>query len=265
MVRVNQIPHILSADINLFGGIFSESIPFKQGLNILSGENGTGKTHVLREIKKGKFQSPEGTSPRVIAFNPKRNSDRKKLETIFQEIRQQNRALPTYVQQRMKTELQDSTFDNYASFAEVYVYVYEEQCKDGGIQTDKMKKVTSDFNSIIQKIFLNYKLVSRWDAGRGAPDIKLKKEGQEIAIDSLSLGEQEVLSLVFNLYTARNTNDVFLVDEPEIHLNWHLEESLFRFFDWFCSKFDKQVIVATHSRVVFKAPFFGKNPISSLG
>ena len=56
-----------------------------------------------------------------------------------------------------------------------------------------------------------------------------------------------------------------MIDEPEIHLNWSLEEKLFKFFDWFCSEFDRQIIVVTHSRVAFleeydkKRQFFERN------
>lgn len=251
-------PYIDYVPINLFDGIFAETIHFESGLNILSGENGTGKTQALRVIKGGDPHSSDGRPLRIIAFSPKRNTERKNVEKIFNELRQQNRALPNYLQQRLGVQLQDNTFDNYWSFAEVYFLVYEEQCKDGGKQVDKMTSVIGEFHTIIKKIFPNYELVSRWDDKRGSPDIKLKKEGHEITIESLSLGEQEILSLVINIYAAKDSNDVFLIDEPEIHLNWHLEEALFNFFDWFCSAFNKQIIVATHSRVVFTEPFLGK-------
>lgn len=251
-------PCVVSAEVNIFNGFLAGSIPFERGLNILSGENGTGKTQLLREIKMGHIRVSTDTSLKILAFSPKRNSERKTIERIFQEVRQQNRLLSNYLQQRMGRELQDKTFEDYASFAEVYFFAHEEQSKDGGNRIDKMNKVTCEFNTVMRKIFPNYELVSEWDSSRGSPDIKLRKEGQEITMESLSLGEQEILALVINLYIARDSNDVFLIDEPEIHLNWHLEERLFDFFDWFCSEFDKQVIVATHSRVVFKAPFLAK-------
>ena len=47
-------------------------------------------------------------------------------------------------------------------------------------------------------------------------------------------------------------------DEPEVHLNWHLEERLFNFLDDFCETAAKQAIVVTHSRTIFKPRFFPK-------
>ena len=50
-----------------------------------------------------------------------------------------------------------------------------------------------------------------------------------MGIEALSLGETSILALALNVYTTRNSNDVYLIDEPEIHLNWHLEQQLFEF------------------------------------
>jgi len=252
-------PHVKSIDIDIFGGILRTSIEFTAGFNILSGENGTCKTQVLREIKTGKkIQSSSNIAPRIQAFSPKRNSERKNIEKILQEIRQPNRRYSNYLQQLTQAAFQDNTFVNYAPFGEVYFLVYEEECKDGGNQTDKMTKVKDDFNRIIRRIFENYELLSDWDNNRGSPNIRLKKNNSELPIESLSLGEQEIMSLVINLYESRDTHDVFLIDEPEIHLNWHLEERLFKFLDWFCNEYEKQLIVATHSRVVFTSSFLDK-------
>jgi len=251
--------HVKSVPIDIFGGILKSSIEFTAGLNILSGENGTCKTQVLKEIKAGnKIQSSTDAKPRIQAFSPKRNSQRKNIEKILQEIHQPNRQLRDYIKRLTQAALQDSTFEDYASFGEVYFLVYEEECKDGGQRTEKMTKVRKDFNRIIQRIFENYELVTDWDNERGSPDIRLKKNNVELPIESLSLGEQEIMSLVINLYASRNEHDVFLIDEPEIHLNWHLEERLFKFLDWFCIEYEKQVILATHSRVVFTSSFLDK-------
>jgi predicted ATPase len=252
-------PHVKSVDIDIFNGILKDSIEFNAGLNILSGENGTCKTQVLREIKAGKkVQSSTGAPLRIQAFSPKRNSARKNIEKILEEIHQPNRQLRDYLKRLTQAALQDNTFENYAPFGEVYFLLYEEECKDGGQQTDRMTRVRNDFNGIIRRIFGDYELVSDWDKERGSPNIRIKKNNVELPIESLSLGEQEIMSLVINLYAARNEHDTFLIDEPEIHLNWHLEERLFKFLGWFCNKYKKQIILATHSRVVFTPSFLDK-------
>lgn len=252
-------PYILTGEINLFNGIFVESIPFEMGLNILSGENGTGKTKVLQQIKEGKYTSSGDIKPSIVAFSPKRNSLRRNINEILNDIRQHDRKLPDYMKERINAKLIDDTFQNYSSFAEVFFLVYQEKGKDGNTKpADIMNNVTEEFNSVLVKVFSNYSLESTWDKDSGSPDIKLRKEELVIPLNSLSTGEQEVLSLLINLYTSKDDNDVFLIDEPEAHLNWHLEERLFNYFDWFCNTYDKQIITATHSRVVFKDDYLKK-------
>ena len=61
-----------------------------------------------------------------------------------------------------------------------------------------------------------------------------------------------------NIYSSRRRYDVFMIDEPEVHLNWHLEEKLFEFLDDLCEEHHRQMIVVTHSRIIFKQRFFPK-------
>lgn len=250
--------YVVSTEVNLFNGVLAGSIPFEQGLNIISGENGTCKTNLLREIKAGRVKTNNPTlgASKIQAFSPKRNAERKTIERIFQELRSQSKDFAFYINNRNQAQIKDDTFDTYPSAGELYYYVYENSLKDGGNQIAKMNEVTIQFNMIIKKIFHNYDLISDWDDKKGTPRIELRKyDTQNIRLEFLSCGEQEILALVLNLYASRDSYDVFLIDEPEIHLNWHLEEKLFGYLDWFCTTYDKQVIVATHSRVIFKREF----------
>ena len=65
----------LPREVLVGNGILKSVIEFGEGLNILSGENGTCKTQVLIEIKAGKnIQSSDASVPRIQAFSPKRNA-----------------------------------------------------------------------------------------------------------------------------------------------------------------------------------------------
>jgi hypothetical protein len=89
--------------------------------------------------------------------------------------------------------------------------------------------------------------------------IRIRKGSHtEFPIEGLSLGEQEVLGLITTIYAARDRTDVDLIDEPEVHLNWHLEEKLFAFLDDLCESHDKQAIVVTHSRAMFTPRYLPK-------
>jgi len=45
--------------------------------------------------------------------------------------------------------------------------------------------------------------------------------------------------LIFALFYGKDLVQVYLIDEPEIHLNWQLEEKLFEFLNWFSNEYKK--------------------------
>jgi predicted ATPase len=246
--------YIKSIQVNLLN-LLTETIDFRAGLNILSGENGTLKTKLLQTVRSGNQMTPNDprSGVKMQAISPKRNSERRNIEAILHFIRSQNQTISSVLQQR---EIQDRTFEPYPSLGDLFYLLYEKLCKDGGNQREKMESVTAEFNRVIRSVFQEYELVAQWSEESGTPRISLIKRGvTEVPLQDLSLGEQEILALVANLYTSRDSYDSFLIDEPEIHLNWHLEEKLFEYFDQFCKAYDKQIIVATHSRAIFKAKY----------
>jgi predicted ATPase len=245
---------VAAADVNILNGLLAGVIPFQKGLNIIVGENGTLKTKLLQEIKSGHFRASEGAPAllRIQAISPKRNSERRTAETLIQTLRQQNKTFDAYIQERGGAQIVDATFQNYPSLGELFFFVFERRSRDGGSQKDHMDSVTADLNSVMQEVFPDYKLMADWSTAMGAPRLRVFKRGSiEVPIDALSLGEQEVLSLITNLYASRESYDVYLIDEPEVHLNWHLEDRLFEYFDNFADRYGKQIIVATHSRAIF--------------
>jgi predicted ATPase len=247
--------------VNILNGVLKAAIPFQPGLNIISGENGTLKTKLLQEIKAGRFRPSDGAQsmPRIQAISPKRNSERRAIDAIFQTMRQQNKSYDTFVRERGGAQINDTTFENYPSLGELFFFALEHRNRDGGSQIDHMNSITKEFNGVIRELFRDYELSSKWNPSTGTPQLKLiKKQVNEVPIEALSTGEQEILSIVTNLYSTHNEYDVYLIDEPEVHLNWHLEDRLFAYLNEFCERYSKQIIVATHSRVIFKQDFLSK-------
>jgi predicted ATPase len=257
---------IKSVTPNLFNGAFSVRIDFQPGLNIISGENGTGKTQLLAILKQPRTPHPGNISQhrietenapsnvlRVQAISPKRNAERKNFLDALQELRRNNKNLAQYLQQIDQLTIVDNTFTTYPSVAEHYYYEYEALCGDGGNQIEKMQEAARRLNEIVHSILDNLELHAEWDNGH--PKLSIRKSGSEFPINALSCGEKEILALILNLYLSKDKYDAFLIDEPEIHLNWHLEERLFKHLKDFCSNYQKQVILSTHSRVIFKPDF----------
>ncbi|MCX6096732.1 MAG: AAA family ATPase [Candidatus Bipolaricaulota bacterium] len=261
--------HIVSASLNLFDGVLDATMAFRPGLNILAGENGTLKTQVLKQLKdakdvSGKVRRAESSILRVQAISPKRNLELRNTEQLLDFLRHENRTMEKVVAEVEHFALNDRTFPRYPTFGELFYLTYEEAKKDGRKQIDAMEEVASSLNGVVQRVFTDYVLLSTWNPQRGAPELAIKKRNaRQIPLDGLSLGESEVLALTANLFASRGAFDVYLIDEPENHLNWHLEKRLFGFLDWFCDQHQKQAIVATHSRVVFQQPFLARTQFLS--
>lgn len=259
--------HVKSISVNEFNGGLNQKIDFSEGLNILSGVNGTGKTTVLKRIKE-RISNPqeveiEGTVTGIIPFSPKRNAEKKGIEAIYQYSLQQNRSKQAVIQEALGRAMTDSEFAKYESLGDVFVLDFGERCRVGTIAPQKvMEEVQDEYNTVIKSVFPEYKLVSQWNpnAGtNGSPTVQLvTKYGNPIDLSQMSCGESEVLALIFNVYFNRSTTDIFLIDEPEVHLNWSLEKGLFKFFDNFAQDHKKQIIVTTHSRIIFDKNFMGK-------
>lgn len=249
--------YIEFADFNVQDGLLQGRMSFQPGLNIISGENGTLKTKALQTLKSGQATLYDQKSPcRRQAISPKRNAQRRAFKQIYETSRQKNLKLEGVINER---NINDGAFEDYPALGDLFYVVYEDLCKDGGNQVDKMQQAADDFNSVIQKVFPHYRLVAEWNSNTGSPDIELTKNIKtKVPLEGLSLGEQEILSLTTNIYSSRNMYDVFLIDEPEVHLNWHLEEKLFEFFDDYCNEYGRQMIIVTHSRVIFNQRFFSK-------
>ncbi len=253
-------PYIESILVNLFDGVFSGEIKFTNGLNILSGENGTGKTRLINQLKGGgnrKFFESKETS-RIVVFNPLRNAEKRTQEQIVQRLRSQDLSLKKINEALRGFAINDWQLTTYYSFGEIFVLTYEDLLLSGGVTIKQaVNQTKNNFNEILKQVFPQYEIIAEWQDKQ--LDLRVKKqENIEIKIDELSRGESEVFALLFNIYANREQEDIFLIDEPELHLNWDLERGLFRFLDLFCAKYKKQIIIATHSRVVFENEFLPK-------
>jgi ABC-type multidrug transport system ATPase subunit len=254
-------PFIESIFINLFNGIFNVEISFDNKLNIISGENGTGKTQLIQQLKNNnpnrKFYNNQQTD-RIVVFNPLRNAEKRTQEQIFQKLRQQDVGIKKVNEALKGFAINDSQVAQYYSFGEIFVLTYEDLIDNGNISKEEaVKKTKDEFNKILRQVFPEYKIFAEWQEKQLF--LEIEKFGSiRVPINAISRGESEVLSLLFNVYANREYEDIFLIDEPELHLNWDLERGLFKFFDWFCEEYEKQVIITTHSRVVFENQFLPK-------
>lgn len=248
--------YIKDAAIGLLG-VLEEVFVFEPGLNIISGENGTLKTRILSTLKTGKHTTSIPNVPaRIMAISPKRNSERRESKAIVEQLRSSNLSWESHIGERLQSNIKDSGYETYQSLGDLFHLIFNHRRKDGGVQKDHMEAVRKEFNTVIQTVFPQYTLIAEWDPESGNPSLKMEKnDGVQFQISGLSLGELEILSLIAFIYAQRDQVDVYLIDEPEVHLNWHLEDRLFIFLRKLCVDYRKQMIVVTHSRTIFLPEF----------
>ncbi len=248
-------------NINLLSGLLTGEMSFQNGLNIISGENGTGKSKLLNQIKNGEKEFSNTTTSRIVIFNPKRNADKQNLEHFANKLQKQGLNSKKINESLRQQTFTDANFSPYPAFGELFMVGYEDKARNntGTISySDAIKNLAEEFNVILKQVFPSYEILASWVGGN--PEINFKKNGSTVfPMEGLSCGESEVFSLIFNVYANRDSQDIYLIDEPEIHLNWSLEEGLFNFLDWFCNKYNKQIIVTTHSRMIFQDRFLKKS------
>lgn len=225
-------------------------VEFTNWFTILSGENGTGKSSILRNIKNEKADA-------AVLYNPKRNSIKKELVQAIKDVRGGTRKKQNLLQELNKN-FDDNLSHPYSSFSETVAAEYEErrQSRPGSVPPDEIiKGLKDDFGKLITQIFPKYKAIG-WKFSGDGPYFKIEKFGKyTLEVNQLSTGEQEVLSLVFSVLSVIDSKDLILIDEPELHLNWGLEEKLFTFLKELTNTKKKQIIVATHSRIVAEEKF----------
>lgn len=260
--NVNQ-NFIQTVTVNLFNGIFSQSINFKNGLNLIAGANGTGKTqllmHILGNRNNGKvtFKHSERKKD-IAAFSPKRNAEKRSIEQAYDIIRKDPNARVSTLNAVRNINIQDNSYQTIKSITEYLASKAQDLVETNTPIVEAYENVEKEYQEILQKIF-NYEISFTWNTKTRKPNSFLvSKRGYNLGSQQLSSGENALISLFFAIFDAKDEVPVYLIDEPEVHLNWQLEEKLFEALDWFCQTYNKQIIVVTHSRACFIEPFLGK-------
>jgi AAA15 family ATPase/GTPase len=115
--------------------------------------------------------------------------------------------------------------------------------------SEAKEKIIGDLNDSIKNCLeLEIKDMGNIEDGKGTLYFTKKDHPSEFQFDVLSSGEKEVVDLLLDLYLRKDDyNDtVFLIDEPELHINTSIQRKLLIEIDRLVGK-NCQIWITTHS------------------
>jgi len=240
-----------------------DGILFRNGAHEVIGEKGNKdyKYHsmhkapnfdyqnIVIDFVEGSFQDVwtarqrEGKHKTLISFrSPYRyNSNLKVTESrAITEIR-----LNTYGAS-LSSDLDDKMEQNYRRLNVKYnKYLNAQDCKP----SEAKQKIIGDLNNAIQNCLdLSVTSIGNIEASEGTLYFSKSDHPQEFEFNVLSSGEKEVVDLLLDLYLRKDDfdNTIFLIDEPELHINTSIQKKLLLEINKLVGD-NCQIWVATHS------------------
>jgi ABC-type hemin transport system ATPase subunit len=144
------------------------------------------------------------------------------------------------------SDLDDKMEDNYRRLNIKYTkYLNETDCKP----SEARKKIIGDLNASLKKC-LDIEISGLGDIEDSKGTIFFKKldHSSEFEFNVLSSGEKEVVDILLDLYLRKEeySDTIFLLDEPELHINTSIQKNLLLEINRLIGP-DCQIWITTHS------------------
>jgi predicted ATPase len=160
--------------------------------------------------------------------------------TALNEIRQNNYGAST------SSDLDDKMEQSYRRLYIKYNrYLNDENCRP----SEAKEKIIGDLNEALKNCLdIEITSIGNIESSEGTLYFKKPDHPSEFGFNVLSSGEKEVVDILLDLYLRQDVyNDtVFLIDEPELHLNTSIQKSLLIEINKLVGN-NCQIWVATHS------------------
>lgn len=146
----------------------------------------------------------------------------------------------------LTSDIDDKMEENYRRLLVKYnKYLKEEDCRP----SEAKEKIIGDLNSSLKNC-LDLQITSIGDIEASEGTLYFSKSDHPINFDFnvLSSGEKEVVDILLDLYLRQDeyTDTVFLIDEPELHINTSIQKKLLIEINKLVGE-NCQIWVATHS------------------
>ena len=208
-------------------------------------------TNIVIDFVEGKFNAMrkerENTGKRNTIFSfrsPYRYNNNLKVQQsqATSEIRLNNYGATT------SSDIDDKMEENYRRLNIKFNKFLRDNPATATYDSTKAK-IIGDLNSSLSNC-LDLEIISIGDieANKGTLYFKKADHPIEFEFNVLSSGEKEVVDILLDLYLRQDEYDdtIFLIDEPELHINTSIQRSLLREINKLVGK-NCQIWIATHS------------------
>ena len=226
-----------------YEGINSFTLRGTQGINIILGKNGCGKSYMLKQLEQGLRNRPQ--SGRVTYVSPERAGFLQYEAGVDQNI-------ASNLQWMFDTRRRNQSSNFKQQSASLYRRL--ELMILRGIERDHIKEgyTPRNFDSVVEKINTLLDRVSVRRIETGGFSIIEKGTDRPASPEEISSGEAELISLAIEFLAFAEEADItrenfLLVDEPDVHLHPDLQDRLARFIRSELVAPHIRVILATHS------------------
>jgi predicted ATPase len=144
------------------------------------------------------------------------------------------------------SDLDDKMIENYKRlYVKYYKYLNEMDCKPSDAKT----KIIGDLNkSLTNCLDLHITSIGSIEANQGTLYFSKNDHPNEFDFNVLSSGEKEVVDILLDLYLRQEeyNDSIFLIDEPELHINTSIQKKLLIEINKLVGV-NCQIWIATHS------------------
>ncbi len=152
----------------------------------------------------------------------------------------------------LSSALDEKMEENYRRLYVKYNnYLNEQDCKP----SEAKEKIIGDLNKSIENCLdLSITSIGNIEASEGTLYFHKNDHPKDFDFNVLSSGEKEVIDILLDLYLRQDefTDTIFLIDEPELHLNTSIQKKLLIEINRLVGN-DCQIWIATHSIGFLKA------------
>ena len=217
-------PKELKFKVDKIFGSQDVTITLYSGLTTFVGTNGSGKTQTLKALRDCLKKDIGQDKVRYLTSNRIGMMEQYRSKTNFFNYNEADFNLGDQKQKSVRHQIETANGDFFTMDERKDIYI----------------KVAERLS-----ILFNRQIFLRWDAGNLKVYFEKSENPNEYSITSEASGLVNIVAILAALFDE--SIEVLLIDEPEVSLHPQLQSYLLREIKNVCAKYDKTIIISTHS------------------